>query len=204
MRKHWKKLAFILFVLAFAIFVVVPLLKPDNPPLQKPKTRQIYAPYPNTSDPPVLEFHWEGELGPDDIVRTTPYGVWEGWFDSGYEPAVEMQFYTRTGEKPILAVAPGTVILVEPKYKSLTIAYGTHYGVTYHHIEKIPSNINPGDTIKAGDILGYTETMFREDDRVTEAWWEIELNYKKGDVFRTLPPYKYFSKESQAKLDFII
>jgi hypothetical protein len=52
--------------------------------------------------------------------------------------------------------------------------------------------------IEEKTILGYTEHLN------DEGWWEIELVVKRGDVYRTLPPYDYFSKESKKKLDFII
>ena len=75
----------------------------------------------------------------------------------------------------------------------------------YHHIETIPPEIKTGERVEVGDILGYTEIRgVMHDPSVSEAWWEIELNAKKGDAFRTVPPIDYFSVESREKLNSLL
>lgn len=167
--------------------------------------------YPDTSEAPVLEFFW----GPPDInlsqiVRTTPYGVWEGWFEADegilYEPANEMQFYVASEKMPVRAVAPGIAISITRDYQGgsgfLTVLYGRNYSITYHHVIEIPDSLKEMDRIELGDTLGYTE--MRPNEGIMEAWWEIALNARRGDVYRTLPPFEYFSEESQEKLQAII
>jgi len=58
----------------------------------------LYEIYPLTDDAPVLELYWgPPDLSMDNIARFTPYGIWE----SPYEPAVEMQFYTFSSHDPV-------------------------------------------------------------------------------------------------------
>ena len=59
----------------------------------------LYDIYPDTNDAPVLEFFWgPPEIQLDQIDRVTPYGVWEGP-PGVWEPAVEIQFYTKNKER---------------------------------------------------------------------------------------------------------
>lgn len=199
----------IIIALLFLIFFVFPFIEKTTQqfgirkPTMRTKGKQLYDPYPDTSEAPVLEFYWDGEIDLTEITRITPYGTWEGIFDGAYEPAKEMQFYLESDKKPIYAAAAGRVILNEKKHKSVTIAYGTHYGYTYLHIVDVLPDIKPGKKVEQGQHIGYTEVKIQDENGKKEAWWEIELNYKNGDVFRTLPPYEYFSQESQKTLDNI-
>ena len=188
-----KKLLFV-----FVVFVLIILTGCGGPvPMLFDEERMLYDIYPDTEEAPVLEFYWDGELSADNIKRITPYGVWEG--PPGiYEPAVEMQFYTKTYHDPVLAVASGTITGIESEMQSLIVRYGKNYGVTYHHIVDIPRNFSAGDKVEAGMLLGYTQHLNNA------GWWEVELNVKRGDVFRTLPAFDYFSEESQEELMFVL
>ncbi len=155
----------------------------------------MYEVYPETDQAPVLEFLWgPPELQPSQITRITPYGCWEGPPEARYEPAVEMQFYTTTSHDPVYTVAKGTVVSIDRSKKTFSIRYGRNYGVTYHHVVDILDNVTVGVKVEAGTLVGYTEN-FQD-----EGWWEIELDVKRDNICRTLPPFGYFSAESQTKL----
>lgn len=159
--------------------------------------------YPDTSGPPVLRFFWEGVWGSGNFVRVTPFGVWEGG-GKWWEPAVEMQFYTKSRRDKVLAPAPGIVTMVDKEWASLSVRYGRNYGYTMHHIVGVPEEIQPGARVEYGDLLGYTEFNKRPHDGFVEGWWEIELIKKEGDRYRSIPPYPYFDGESKRKLDSIL
>jgi len=169
----------------------------------------LYTVYPDTNDAPVLDLYWD-DLDPEDVTRTTPYGCWEGWFEydqgTAYEPANEMQFYTRTGVTPIHAVCSGTVVVVytgDNNIGFLSTRYGRNYSVTYHHLEHI--GLEAGDIVEAGDIIGYCE--IRPDSvepEYNESWWEIEVDVLRDNRVMTVPPYDYFSDESKEQLDDIL
>lgn len=153
--------------------------------------------YPDTDQAPVLEFFWDGKLDADNIVRITPYGVLEGG-EERFEPAIEIQFYTKSFHDPVLAPAKGIITEMHEGRASLTVRYGKNYGYTMHHIVDFPEDLKKGDKVEAGDLLGYTEL------RNGTGWWEVELNVKRGNVYRTLPAYEYFSLESKNALDEIL
>ena len=186
--------------------------------------------YPDTDEAPTLEFISASPgIDLDKIIRLGPYGVWEGWEETEdgrlYEPANEMQFYVESEKLPVYAVAPGIVGLVERNYEHqsgfITVLYGSDYSVVYHHLVDIPENIKSGKQIELGDQVGSTEIKrytvdgnliteawwaqyTNSTETLTEAWWEIALNTKRDGVYRTLPPYEYFSEESKAILDSIL
>ena len=108
-----------------------------------------------------------------------------------------MQFYTKTKHNAVYAPAKGIVVGVFRPQRRITVRYGRNYGYSFLHIEDIPESIKVGDKIEPRTLLGYTES--RE-----EGWWEIELDVKRGDQYSTLPPYDYFSPESQKKFDRIL
>lgn len=155
--------------------------------------------YPDTDEAPVLDFIWGiPELEMDQIERVTPYGVWEG-AEGIWEPAVEIQFYTKDRwHDPVYAACEGTLIDISTERQSLVIRYGRNYGIVYHHIVDFPSSLKVGEKIERGDLIGYTEK------KSGLGWWEIEVDVKRGDVFRTVPPIDYFSEESQEKLNDIL
>ncbi len=155
-----------------------------------------YEIYPDTDEAPLLELYWDGELEPENIERITPYGVWEG-AEGVWEPAVEMQFYTYSHHNPVYAPASGIVTSVDNQWASITVRHGRKYGYTMHHIVDI--TVNVGDRVEQGDLIGYTEL------RAGLGWWEVELNvHREGNVYRSIPPYDYFSPESKEVLDMIL
>lgn len=161
-----------------------------------------YEAYPDTDDAPVLEFIWgPPDLQPSQIVRVSPYGVWEG--EGGIyksEPATEIEIVTTTTHNPVRAPCPGTITYVyvgEDGVGAVALRYGRNYVVIQHHVVDIPDNVVPGLKVEAGTLLGYTETL----QGGGVGFWELELYVKRDTVFRTRPPYDYFSQESQAKLD---
>ena len=160
---------------------------------------QLFTPkiHPDTDQAPVLEFFWEGELTADNIVRITPYGVLEGG-DDRFEAATEMQFYTKSSHDPVLAPASGVITMIHVANASLTVRHGKNYGYTMHHVVDFPANLKEGGLVEPGDLLGYTEL------RNETGWWEIELDVKRQNVYRSLPAYDYFSLESQKALDEIL
>lgn len=169
----------------------------------------MYDIYPDTDEAPALEFFWDNfESLPSQITRVTPYGCWEDWINTklglAYEPAVEMQFYTTSVHNPVYAVAPCTILYVNRESGGINTRYGRNYGITYYHLENILENITPGLKVEAGTLLTYTETRWHEEMGYWEGWWEISLEVKRDNVFRSLPPFEYFSTESQVKLQAII
>jgi len=159
----------------------------------------LYDVYPDTDDAPVLELFWgPPELQLDQIDRVTPYGVWEGP-PGVWEPAVEIQFYTKnTSHDPVYAACEGTLVFISEEWNSLYVRYGRNYGIIYHHIVDFSNTLELGMKIERETLLGYTET------KNNLGWWEIELDVKRGDIFRTVPTFDYFSKESQGKLMAIL
>jgi len=105
---------------------------------------------------------------------------------------------TKSTHDPVYSPAKGIVVWIKEEYQMITIRYGRNYGFTMHHIVDIPENIEVGTKVENGTLLGYTE------ERAGAGWWEVELNVKRGSIYRTLPPYEYFSKDSKEKLDFIL
>jgi hypothetical protein len=170
-------------------------------------SKKIY--YPDTSEAPVLELTWSGKLDPKSVIRIGPYGEWEGQFDYpegiAYEPANEMQFYVDTDVSDFLAVAPGIVTQKNMSNDSsglVSVQYGRKYAVTYLHI--FPRNdLRVGDKIETGDILGKMEKRIH-DMHSEETWWEIMLTIDNDEVYRTLPPYEYFSNNSKKLLDSLL
>lgn len=162
--------------------------------------------YPDTTEAPVLELIWDGELDPTEAIRYTPYGVWEGWFEypegTAYEQANEMQFYMDTEATDYLAIAPGIVTQSETFGGGsglLSVQYGHNYVITYMHI--FPSDdIKIGQKIEKGDYIGQMEKRTTPDG-LEETWWEIMLTTYSDGKYRTLPPYDYFSDEGKAKMD---
>jgi len=177
-------LLFIILVIGIVAFFIVNQTSPGNI-------------YPDTDQAPILEFFWDGELTDENIVRITPYGILEGG-DQRFEPAVEIQFYTKSSHDPVLAPASGVITEMHEGRASLTVRYGKNYGYTMHHIVDFPEGLSKGDKVEPGDLLGYTEL------RNGTGWWEVELNVKRGDVYRTLPAYDYFSPEGKKALDEIL
>lgn len=163
------------------------------------ESQMSYDVYPDTDDAPVLEFIWgTPDLDLSDIYRVTPYGVWEGG-DEFWDPAQEMQFYIKNRDHdPVYAGCEGTLIIASNEHGFVSIRYGRNYGIVYHHVVDFPGNLEPGMKIERGALLGYTE----EKDGIS--WWEVEIDVKRGDVFRTVPPIDYFSEESQQKLNDIV
>lgn len=184
----------------------------------KEKDEAMYEFYPDTEEAPNLEFYWgkDKKSTPKNITRVTPYGAWEDWTDTKqgvlYEPAVEMQFYAADGPSPVYSAAAGTIITVERDYKTkgytsgfVTMRYGKNYGIHYAHVVDIPKEITPGAKIESGTLIGYGERRpLPHDPSIIETWWEIELDVKKGSVFRSLPPYDYFSQNSKKELQSIL
>ena len=160
-----------------------------------------YPIYPDTDEAPVLEFLWGGAgLRPEDVVYVGPYGVWEG---SGgvyeNEPATEIEIHTVTSHDPVYAPCPGTVTYYtrrEDGEEVVAIRYGRNYVIIQHHLRDVPENIRPGVKVERGTLLGYTETMPNG-----AGFWEMEMFVRRGNVFRTRPPYDYFSQESKNRLD---
>mgnify|MGYP003987055771 CR=1 FL=1 len=170
-------------------------------------SKKVY--YPDTSNVPILELVWSGNLDPESVVRIGPYGEWEGQFvypeGVAYEPANEMQFYVATDVSDYLAVAPGIVTqknMSNGNSGLVSVQYGRKYVVTYMHI--FPrDDLRVGDKIEIVDILGKMEkrTHHLNDE---ETWWEIMLTVDNDGVYRTLPPYEYFSNDSKKLLDSIL
>jgi hypothetical protein len=222
MKKWWVYLLVVIGVLAVVYFVFVgPHMhkfvgKPHKEPGNFRNEGMVSGFYPDTDEAPVLEFFWgPPELDMSKIIRTTPYGVWEGWFETEegflYEPANEMQFYVAGEKMPTRAVAPGILITLDRDTETeggrMTVLYGRNYSITYHHIVDIPEDLEQGSKIEAGQTVGYTEMWINDNygEPVNESWWEISMSYKKSDgVYRTLPPFEYFSEDSQQILQQIL
>ena len=170
--------------------------------------KNIDIAYPQDTKAPVLKLTWPEKLNPEDTTRYTPYGIWENTIETkegiAYEPANEMQFYIKTNASDYLAVAPGIVTQNETFENSVglvSVKYGEDYVVTYLHI--IPNkNLKPGTRVETGDIIGKMEKM-NNPHHGEETWWEIQLSTRNDGLYRTLPPYDYFDKESQELLDKI-
>jgi hypothetical protein len=197
MKKRLKYVA-ALFLLTFIGFLLIKAKEGKSP-------GEIY---PEVTQAPVLQLTWSGNLNPEDAIRYTPYGIWENVLEynegTAYEPANEMQFYMKTDVSDYLAVAPGIVNRSQTFENSVglvSIQYGENYVITYHHI--IPNkNIKTGMKIETGDIIGKMEKRINP-NHGEETWWEIQLTIKRSGLYRTLPPYDYFDKESQELLDKI-
>ncbi len=165
--------------------------------------------YPDTYDAPVLELTWSGELDPKSVIRIGPYGEWEDQvvYPGGvaYEPANEMQFYVDTDVSDFLAVAPGVVTqknIFDNGVGSVSVQYGRKYAITYMHI--LPRfDLRVGDKIETGDLLGEMEERTYSLNN-KETWWEIMLTMDNNGIYRTLPPYDYFSENSKKLLDSIL
>jgi len=207
-----KKAYIFIGVLAVVIFIVIPAMNVERGGdfSQKRggfKNREQEI-YPRTGKAPVLELTWDGELDPDDVTRYTPYGIWEALMRTpkgiAYEPANEMQFYVKTDVKKLLAVAPGVVTqsdTFEGGAGLVTVRYGENYAVTYLHA--IPDkDIQVGQKIEVGDMLGLMEKKINP-HHGEETWWEISLTKNNDGVYRTVPPYDYFSDEGKVLLDAI-
>ena len=164
--------------------------------------------YPETAQAPLLQLTWPEDLNPKDAIRYTPYGIWENVQEHkegmAYEPANEMQFYMSTNASDYLAVAPGIVTRSETHggvVGLVSVRYGEKYVVTYLHI--IPDkSIKTGTKIETGDTIGKMQKM-NNPYQGEETWWEIQLTINRDGLYRTLPPYDYFDKESQDLLDNI-
>lgn len=190
-------------------FVVLILLTLAGFLLLKAKEgKKIDETFPGGSQAPVLKLTWPEDLNPEDATRYTPYGIWENTqeFEEGtaYEPANEMQFYIKTNASNYLAVAPGIVTQNETHSGSVglvSIKYGDNYVITYLHI--IPSkDLKKGTKVETGDVIGKMEKAINP-HHGEETWWEIQLSTNRDGIYRTLPPYDYFDKESQEMLNNI-
>ncbi len=190
----------------------------ENPDSPRDEMEE-YPPYPETTEAPTLHLAWDGQVDLSNITRTTPYGVWEDWFEYedgiAYEPAVEMQFYLITDATDFLAVAPGVLIRIEvdeaknlqknsPGVGSVMVRYGRAFTVKYDHIVPDP-NLILGSHIAVGDKLGTMEKKIHE-VYGEETWWEIEVIRDDREIHKAVqvPPYPLFDDESKATLDQIV
>lgn len=187
----------ILLLMIFLTFVMISGCMETN--TRDSGIQMLYDAYPDTYDAPVLEFIWgTPDLDLSDIDRVTPYGVWEGG-DDFWDPAQEMQFYTKDRwHDPVYAGCEGTLIDFSDDNGLVIIRYGYNYGIVYHHVIDFPSSLSRGMVIERGTLIGYTEKLNGL------GWWEIEVDVKRGDVFRTVPPIDFFSEESQQQLNDIL
>jgi hypothetical protein len=196
-----KKLLIVLIILILLILAGVLVMKAKE-------GKKIEETYPGVAISPILRLTWPEPLNPEDATRYTPYGIWENTQSTkdgiAYEPANEMQFYIKTDASDFLAVAPGIVTQNETHGGStglVSIKYGDNYVITYLHI--IPSkDLKIGDKVETGDVIGKMEKAINP-HHGEETWWEIQLTTNRDGIFRTLPPYDYFDRESQEMLDKI-
>jgi len=195
--KKILKIVGILILVAFISYVLIKAKEGD-------KINQIY---PETTNAPILKLILPEDINPvEDVIRYTPYGIWENAIKHkdgiAYEPANEMQFYLQTEASDYLAAAPGVVTRNEAFENSVglvSIKYGENYVITYLHI--LPNkNLRPGDRVELGEVIGKMQKTHNP-HHGEETWWEIQVTIRKDGLHRTRPPYDYFDKESQEILD---
>lgn len=148
---------------------------------------------------------------PDSLSNISArYGGWEGsgggLYKTGYEPATESEMVLTSTREPVYSYCSGTIVFMtyeainfegQPEGE-IAIRYGSKYVVKHVHVVDFQPIVQVGNTIEAGELIGYTEKMG------AGGFWEVEVSYLKGNnQYRAVPLYFFLDTASKAVFDQI-
>lgn len=180
----------------------------------------IHTNYPDTDNPPVLEFKWdESEYGAlkltaseeGHIFAASPPGYLE---ENGFQNQETAIFFAHRKREPIYAPCDGVITYfqeytkfedaVEPnKGGDVWIRHGKNYAIGFRHVvttdiilEKV---LKKGVKVKKGDVLGYTADL-GNDGSFFEFVLVKKEDTKNGTRYKYLKAYDYFDEKSRQTL----
>ena len=131
------------------------LLAPDK---LKAEKERLYALWSKISGPPRWREAFRFPIA-EGFVRTSPYGTRRSYNDGPVSSFHAGTDWSAPEGTPILAPAPGVIVLAEPLFVrggAVIIDHGAGVYSNFWHMSQI--DVKPGDAVDAGDQLGLVGT----------------------------------------------